>query len=160
MNNDLRNFLIGMLFLFTILLNIPPSYAAEKCIPTRPDMEGPFYKPNAPLRNKTGIGLIVKGRVLAYPDCRPIPKAVIEYWHANPDGVYDDAHRAILLSDKDGGYMFVTNFPGIYPGRPPHIHLKIKAAGFRPLTTQLYFKKQVKEEIFDIVLMPDKDMKP
>jgi len=160
MNNNLRNFLICMLFLFAILLIIPLSYASEGCIPTRPDMEGPFYKPNAPLRDKTGIGLTVKGRVLSYPDCKPIPKAVIEYWHTNPDGVYDDAHRAILFSDKDGGYKLITDFPGIYPGRPPHIHLKIKAAGFRPLTTQLYFKKRASEEIFDIVLIPDKDMKP
>lgn len=149
------------IFVLVILFfMLSPSYATEKCIPTQPDMEGPFYKPNAPFRDKTGSGLTVKGRVLSYPDCKPIPKAVIEYWHTNPAGVYDDSHRAILFSDKDGGYKFVTVFPGLYPGRPAHIHLKIKASGFRSLTTQLYFKKKASETIFDIVVIPDKDMKP
>jgi protocatechuate 3,4-dioxygenase beta subunit len=42
---------------------------------------------------------------------------------------------------QTGGYKFVTDFPGIYPGRPPHIHFKIKAKGFSPLTNQPYLKK-------------------
>ncbi len=153
--NNARNFFISIFSLFAILLIIQLSHASDNCIPTRPDMEGPFYKPNAPLRDKTGTGLTVKGRVLAYPDCRPVPNAMIEYWQTNIDGAYDDAHRAMLFSDKNGRYKFVTDFPGIYPGRPPHIHLKIKAPNFRHLTTQLYFKKRVSEETFDIVLMPD-----
>ncbi len=132
------------------------AYASEKCIPTRSDMEGPFYKPNAPLRDKTGSGLTVSGRVLSYPDCKPIANAVIEYWHTNPEGVYDDAHRATIFSDKEGRYKFVTDFPGIYPGRPAHIHFKVRAPGFKPLTTQLYFRKKVSEEVFDIVLVQDR----
>lgn len=147
-----------LIFLFLILLvfMLSLSYSSEKCIPTPPDMEGPFYKPNAPLRNKTGSGLTVKGRVLSYPDCKPIERATIEYWHANTNGVYDDAHRATLFTDKDGNYEFTTDFPGIYPGRPAHIHFKIKAQGYKPLTTQLYFRRVVREEIFDIVLIPEK----
>ncbi len=132
------------------------AYASDKCIPTRPDIEGPFYKPNAPLRDKTGSGLTVSGRILSYHDCKPISQAVIEYWHANPEGVYDDAHRGTVISDKEGRYKFVTDFPGIYPGRPAHIHFKIRAPGFKPLTTQLYFRKKVSEEVFDIVLVPEK----
>lgn len=132
------------------------SYSSDSCIPTPPDMEGPFYKPNAPVRNKTGSGLTVKGRVLSYPDCKPIPNASIEYWHTNPDGIYDNDHRAKLFSDKDGQYQFITDFPGIYPGRPAHIHFKIRAKGFKALTTQLYFKKRINEEIFEIVLIPER----
>lgn len=146
-----------ILFLLILLfLMISSSDASKDCLPTSPDMEGPFYKPNAPVRNKTGKGLTVKGRVLSYPDCKPVPDAIIEYWHANPEGIYDDAHRATLFSDKDGGYEFTTDFPGIYPGRPAHIHFKIKAKGFKPLTTQLYFRRVVKEETFDIVLTLEK----
>ncbi len=140
-----------------IFLNIFTfAYASDKCIPTKPDIEGPFYKPNAPLRDKTGSGLIVKGRVLSYPDCKPIPDAIIEYWHANPEGAYDDAHRATIITDKEGRYKFVTDFPGIYPGRPAHIHFKIRAKGHKSLTTQLYFRKKVSEEVFDIVLVQDR----
>jgi len=125
-------------------------------MPTSQDMEGPFYKPNAPVKNITGKGLTVKGKVLSYPDCKPIANATIEYWHANPEGVYDDDHRATLYTNVDGKYEFTTDFPGIYPSRPAHIHFKIKAKGFKPLTTQLYFKKVVKEGFFDIVLVPEK----
>lgn len=146
-----------IIFLITLLfLTASSSHASKDCLPTPPDMEGPFYKPGAPLRNKTVAGLTVRGRILSYPDCKPVANATIEYWHANPDGVYDDAHRATLFSDKDGRYEFNTDFPGIYPGRPAHIHFKIKAKGFRPLTTQLYFRKVVKEETFDIVIVPEK----
>lgn len=145
------NLILCLLLLFFM---VSLSYSSEKCIPTPPDMEGPFYKPNAPVRNSTGKGLTVKGRVLSYPDCKPVANATIEYWHANPEGVYDDAHRATLFTDKDGRYEFTTDFPGIYPGRPAHIHFKIKAKNFKPLTTQLYFKKMLKEETFDIVIVP------
>ncbi|MCX7913201.1 MAG: hypothetical protein N2511_01305 [Thermodesulfovibrionales bacterium] len=97
----------------SIILMVYLSHSLERCIPTPSDMEGPFYKPNAPLRNITGKGFTVRGRVLSYPDCKPAPDAKIEYWHANPYGVYD-AHRATLFRDKDGRYEFTTDFPGIY----------------------------------------------
>jgi len=77
-------------------------------------MEVPFYKPNALLRDRKFSWLTVSGRVLSYPDCKPIAQAVIEYWHANPEGVYDYAHRATIFSDKEGRYKFVIDFPGTH----------------------------------------------
>ena len=32
-----------------------------------------------------------------------------------------------------------TVWPGAYPGRPLHIHAKVTAPGYAPLTTQIYF---------------------
>ena len=51
--------------------------------------------------------------------------------------------RGRVRADDDGRYHFETVRPGHYLNgdryRPAHIHVKIGAAGHRPLTTQLYF---------------------
>lgn len=128
--------------------------AADPCLPTRADSEGPFYEPGAPPTTSTGAGLTVAGRVLGAPDCRPVPGARIEWWQTNRNGRYDDAHRGSQTSDADGNYRFTTDVPGVYPGRPPHIHFKASAPGYLPLTTQLYLRTGEKEVSFPIVLAP------
>lgn len=128
--------------------------ASQPCAPTRPDMEGPFYRPGAPERSATGSGLAVAGRVLGAPDCRSIPGARIEWWQANRQGRYDEAHRGSQVTDGSGSYRFTTDFPGAYPGRPPHIHFKVAAQGYLPLTTQLYLRPGEPEVEFLIVLAP------
>jgi protocatechuate 3,4-dioxygenase beta subunit len=128
--------------------------AQPACTPTAPDAEGPFYKPNAPERSSIGRGLVVTGTVRNAGSCTPIPKARIEWWQANPQGEYDDSHRASQMADAEGRYRFETNSPGVYPGRPPHIHVKVVAPGHRSLTTQLYPKRGQTELPFDFVLRP------
>ncbi len=130
------------------------SYAEQPCRPTPPDMEGPFYAPEAPLRDSTGSGLVIRGRLLGAPDCKPLPGGRIEWWQTDRQGRYDDAHRGSQIVGADGTYRFSTDFPGVYPGRPPHIHFKAFAPGHRPLTTQLYLRGGEKEADFDIVLVP------
>src|SRR3989337_968133 len=46
--------------------------ASSPCRPTPADIEGPFYKPGAPARTSTGSGLVVRGRLLGIPHCRPL----------------------------------------------------------------------------------------
>ena len=130
------------------------SHAGQHCIPTPPDMEGPFYVPEAPLRESTGSGLVIRGRLLGAPDCRPLPGGRIEWWQTDRQGRYDDAHRGRQSAGPNGTYLFRTDFPGVYPGRPPHIHFKAFAPGYRPLTTQLYLLGGETEAVFDIVLVP------
>ena len=133
----------------------PPSrvWAAQApCRPTAPDAEGPFYTPNAPERSSIGRGLVVSGTVRTAGSCAPIPVARIEWWQANPRGEYDDAHRASQAADREGKYRFETSTPGVYPGRPRHLHVKVSAPGHRPLTTQLYPKPGQAEIAFDFVL--------
>jgi protocatechuate 3,4-dioxygenase beta subunit len=103
-------------------------------------MLGPFYTPHAPERGQTGRGLVVSGRVRSAVDCAPLPGARIEWWSANAQGNYDDEHRATQVADAQGGYRYETDFPGRYPGRPPHVHVRISAPGHRVLVTQLYPK--------------------
>lgn len=113
---------------------------AQSCPPTKPDALGPFYVANAPERAKTGQGLVVSGRVRSASGCAPIAGARIEWWSANPSGDYDEAHRATQVTDAQGRYRYETDTPGRYPGRPPHLHLRISAPGHRTLVTQLYPK--------------------
>jgi len=129
--------------------------AQGSCTPTPPDSEGPFYTPGAPERQETGRGLVVRGTVRSAGSCVPIPGARTLRWQANPEGTYDDAHRASMQSDAAGKYRFETDFPRRYFGRPPHIHFKVLAQGHRPLTTQLYLRPGQSEVAFDLVLLPE-----
>jgi protocatechuate 3,4-dioxygenase beta subunit len=128
------------------------SEAAPGCRPTRADALGPFYEPRAPVRAKVGSGYVLTGRVLAARTCRAIPRARIEFWLANPEGQYDDAHRATVLAGRRGGYRFESNKPPSYESRPPHIHLRVGARGFRTLVTQHYPRAGRSSAVFNLVL--------
>lgn len=148
---------LSLLLAITLLLISAPlrTTAQAPCAPTAPDLEGPFYKPGAPIRESTGRGLVVKGTVKSAGACTPIPGARVEWWQANPRGSYDDEHRATLLTRNDGTYQFETDFPPPYFGRPSHIHFKVSAPGHRALTTQLYPKAGQSQIAFDLVLVPE-----
>jgi len=143
----------AVLFLF---LYLPVIALAASCKPTPPDMLGPFYKPGAPVRSSVGKGYLLKGAVRSSKDCAPVAGARIEFWLAGPGGEYDDEHRATVIADASGAYRFESNFPPPYSGRPPHIHIKASAPGFRTLVTQHYPQKGAKEGSFDLVLVPEK----
>lgn len=126
----------------------------ESCIATPYDEIGPFYRAGAPVRDKVGSGYRLSGRVLSTDGCRPLPGTRIEAWLVNPQGEYDDAHRATFFSDRQGRYRFESNRPSDYVGRLPHIHLLITAAGHQQLITQHYPKQDAAAGEFDLVLEP------
>lgn len=128
------------------------SGAAPRCTPTRADALGPFYEPGAPVRSRVGTGYVLRGRVLT-TGCRPIRRARVELWLANPRGQYDDAHRATLFAAPDGRYRFTSNRPPAYQGRPPHIHVRVSARGFRTLVTQHYPRSGRTGAVFNLVLV-------
>ena len=140
----------------------PPTETAEShaaagghanCKPTQPDMLGPFYEPGAPVRTSVGSGYVLSGAVLAAEECKPIPKARIEFWLANPRGDYDDAHRATVFAGERGEYSFESNAPVSYGGRPPHIHVRVRARAYEELVTQHYPERGQKKANFDLVLV-------
>jgi hypothetical protein len=109
--------------------------------------EGPYYTPNTPERTSLleagmdGIRLTLTGYVLTQ-DCQPVPGAWLDFWQADDQGVYDNQGyrlRGHQFTDINGRYQLETILPGEYPGRPPHIHVKVQAPGGPVLTTQLYF---------------------
>jgi protocatechuate 3,4-dioxygenase beta subunit len=133
----------------------PCAEGRPACAPTRPDMLGPFYEPNAPERSATGRGLTLTGRVTTAKGCGPVPGALIEWWSANPRGDYDVEHRAAQRADSAGRYRYETDFPGRYPGRPVHVHVRVTAPGHRPLVTQLYPRPGQAAIETDFVLVAD-----
>jgi len=130
------------------------SAAPSTCAPTRVDGLGPFYEPNAPERDHTGQGLVIAGTVRSAQDCSPLHGAVIEWWSANSRGDYDNAHRATQRASTDGSYQYTTDFPGRYPGRPPHVHVRVTAPGHRTLVTQVYPQQAQTALKVDLVLTP------
>ena len=126
-----------------------------RCAPSGPDMLGPFYTPNAPERGQTGRGLVLSGHVRSTGDCAPLPGARIEWWSANTRGEYDDEHRATQIADGQGHYRYETDSPGRYPGRPPHVHVRVTASGHRALVTQIYPRPGDTATATDFVLIRD-----
>jgi protocatechuate 3,4-dioxygenase beta subunit len=109
--------------------------------------EGPFYKPRSPERadlrepGSKGRPIELAGTVLTRR-CRPVAGALIELWHADETGDYDNTgfrNRGHLYTGADGTFRFRTIVPAAYTGRTRHYHVKVRATGARLLTTQLYF---------------------
>ncbi len=108
---------------------------------------GPFYTPNSPERTSllesdtAGTSIILTGQVLS-SGCEPITDALLDFWHADAQGRYDNAGftlRGHQFTDAQGRYRLETIVPGIYPGRTRHFHVRVQAPGEALLTTQLYF---------------------
>jgi protocatechuate 3,4-dioxygenase beta subunit len=143
------------LAVLALLLLAPDTAAAQAaCAPTKPDMLGPFYEPDAPERAATGRGLVIAGAVRSVTACAPLPAARIEWWSANPRGEYDREHRASQRA-AGGRYRYETSFPARYPGRPPHVHVRVSAPGHRTLVTQIYPASGQSSIEIDFVLLGD-----
>ena len=129
---------------------------------TSPNMEGPYYKAGAPERanlidaGMPGQPIRISGHVFDQ-DCNPLPGAKVDFWQADAGGVYDNEGytlRGYVVTDAGGAYTLDTIEPGVYPGRPPHVHVKVFAADGRELlTTQMYFAGS--ESSGDVQAAPD-----
>lgn len=160
-------------------LNYPTPTTATEAIILQPTIQcddhaetiaqtaGPFYTPDTPQRTSlledgvTGTKLVVTGKVLT-TDCQPIVGAVLDFWHADDAGDYDNDGfklRGHQYTDANGDFRLETIVPGRYPGRTRHIHVKVDSPETTLLTTQLYFPSEaaVNEDdgIFDASLVMD-----
>jgi protocatechuate 3,4-dioxygenase beta subunit len=124
--------------------------------------EGPYFKPTSPLRTSLldpgmpGTRIVVEGSVLT-TDCRPVPRALVDFWQADNRGQYDNAGyrlRGHQFTDDTGHYRLETIVPGLYPGRTRHIHVKVQAPTQPVLTTQLYFPGESANQR-DFIFNPD-----
>ncbi len=126
------------------------------CIATTRDLygEGPFYTENPPElidgvlteSSEEGVKLIISGRVMMLDCSEFIEGAVVDIWHADDNGDYDNQGynlRGKVTTNSEGFYLFETIKPGKYLNggqyRPSHIHFKITPPNSPTLTTQLYF---------------------
>jgi protocatechuate 3,4-dioxygenase beta subunit len=108
---------------------------------------GPFFKPSSPERNSLldpemrGTRIVLDGYVRS-TTCKPVSRALLDFWHADATGAYDNAGyrlRGHQFTDGRGKYHLETIIPGLYPGRTRHFHVSIQVPGRPVLITQLYF---------------------
>ena len=98
----------------------------------------------------SGTPLYLTGRVLTARGV-PIAGALVEIWQCDANAVYHhpaggavgqrDPHfqgYGTATTDAAGAFHFRTIEPVPYPGRTPHIHVRVSASGVPPLPTQLY----------------------
>ena len=166
MNDNRRQFLknsslaaLGMLVIPKLSKagDTPGTADLAMCDPTTLDYygEGPFYTANPPTlvnaqladANEPGTRMIISGRVFNLDCSEYIPDCVVDVWHANDAGEYDNVGynlRGQTVTNSEGFYTFETIYPGKYLNgnefRPAHIHFKITPPGFATTTTQLYFE--------------------
>lgn len=138
----------------------PVSLAQRPLVPTPSQTEGPFYPRSIPAEHDAdltrvanrprarGTPLYLSGRVLAV-DGHALAGAQVELWQCDATGHYhhvgdraplDEGFQGygVATTGADGEYAFVTIRPVAYPGRPPHLHFKIRHPQAIELTTQLY----------------------
>jgi protocatechuate 3,4-dioxygenase beta subunit len=148
-----------------------PGVLAEQLTLTPRQTEGPFYPSTLPLDTDNdlivvndrltpaaGVVTHLTGRLL---DGRgePVRNAVVEIWQCDARGVYlhpgsDGAARrdagfqgfGRFLTGTTGEYYFRTIKPVAYPGRTPHIHVKVRRGGAEVLTTQCYIEGEPQNE--------------
>ena len=156
----MRVFGIGLAVLVIALLPLAIAQGqtpSPVCIPGRvtPSVtEGPFYKSGSPQRasllepGMAGTKLVITGQVFS-KSCAPVAGAWLDFWQADARGAYDNAGyrlRGHQFADSAGRYTLETVLPGEYPGRTPHIHVKVMAANRPALTTQLYFSTSTRNQ--------------
>jgi protocatechuate 3,4-dioxygenase beta subunit len=114
---------------------------------TRSQTEGPFFTPKSPERRSLleagskGEKFVLTGVVLSR-SCKPVPNALLDFWHSDDAGEYDNRgyrYRGHQFADASGRYRLETIVPARYSGRTRHFHVKVQAPSRRVLTTQLYF---------------------
>ena len=146
-------------------LFLTPGAFAEELTRTPRQTEGPFYPDKLPLDTDNDLLVIndtitpavgeithLTGRVLDAAGS-PLKNAVVEIWQCDANGAYLHSRTSNrekrdanfqgfgrFTTASDGAYYFRTIKPVPYPGRTPHIHVKVKRGGKELLTTQCYVK--------------------
>lgn len=131
------------------------------CTLTAEQTEGPYYFDADSIRSdiredRDGTMLRLAIRVREAGECTPLADAVVDVWHCDASGVYsgfDEGEgerflRGAQVTNADGVVQFRTIYPGWYPGRTPHIHVKVHVDRRTALTTQLYFDEDTNARVY------------
>src|SRR5438034_11264655 len=135
---------------------------AVSCVLTPEQTEGPYYIPNEAVRRnitegRPGTALLLRAFVVNASTCRPIKGAAVDIWHADASGIYSGFGqgagsrtfmRGIQRTNAKGLALFRSVYPGWYPGRTVHIHVKVHLGGNVVHTGQLYFPDAVTDAAY------------
>ncbi len=130
---------------------------AITCVLAPEQTEGPYYLPGEKMRRnitegRPGTPLVLRLGVVDASTCAPIHGAAVDIWHCDATGVYSGVApsraastfmRGIQRTGAGGIATFQTVYPGWYPGRTVHIHVKVHLGGNVVHTGQLYFPDNV-----------------
>ena len=133
-----------------------------KCVLTPEMTEGPYYLAGEKLRRditegKPGARLDLALTVVDASTCRPIKGATVDIWHCDAGGVYSGFGagasnrtflRGLQKTDAHGVAHFKTVYPGWYPGRTVHIHVKVHVRGNVVHTGQLFFADATTDAVY------------
>jgi protocatechuate 3,4-dioxygenase beta subunit len=136
---------------------------AVSCVLTPELTEGPYYIAGEKVRRDIREGhkgtlLTLRLRVLNASTCRPIKGAAVDIWHADAAGSYSGFGngagsrtflRGIQKTDASGLAVFTTIYPGWYPGRAVHIHVKVHVGGSVAHTGQLFFPDSLTDTVYE-----------
>ena len=143
---------VSLMGLITPAILISPKSWAQKSAKqlcetqTLSQMQGPFFIPLSPERRNLvepkmkAPRMRLKGLVVDTA-CRPVPGALLDFWQCDEKGEYDTngfSLRGHQYANSKGEFFLETLIPGSYPGRTPHLHVKVQRKGGQVLTTQLY----------------------
>ena len=149
--------------------------AKPVCVVKPEQTEGPYFMearlhrsdirsdPLDGLRRE-GVPLALSFRVASVVggNCTPVVGAVVDIWQCDAAGAYSDVRdarfntvgkrflRGYQATDADGRARFTTIYPGSYPGRAVHIHMKVRVKGAaqnHEFTSQLYFDDELTDRI-------------
>ena len=132
------------------------------CVLAPEQTEGPYYVPDELVRRnitegRPGTPLTLRAFVVDASTCKAIKNAVVDIWHADASGVYSGFGagsssqtfmRGIQKTNAKGLALFRTVYPGWYPGRTVHIHVKVHLGGNVVHTGQLYFPDAVTDAAY------------
>jgi protocatechuate 3,4-dioxygenase beta subunit len=143
--------------------NLAVASGAVSCVLTPELTEGPYYIAGEKLRRDIREGhkgtlLTLRLRVLNAATCKPIKGAAVDIWHADAAGNYSGFGngagsrtflRGIQKTDASGLAVFTTIYPGWYPGRAVHIHVKVHVGGSVVHTGQLFFPDSLTDTVYE-----------
>jgi protocatechuate 3,4-dioxygenase beta subunit len=135
---------------------------AVSCVLAPEQTEGPYYIAGEKLRRnitegKPGTPVTLRLTVVDVSTCRPIAGAAVDIWHADASGVYSGFGagsgnrtflRGVQRTNAAGVATFDTIYPGWYPGRAVHIHVKVHVGGNVVHTGQLFFDDAVTDAAY------------
>jgi protocatechuate 3,4-dioxygenase beta subunit len=135
---------------------------AVSCVLTPEMTEGPYYIDGEKFRRnitegRPGAPLTLRLGVVNASTCKPLKGAIVDIWHADASGVYSGfgagaANRTFMRglqrTDANGIATFQTIYPGWYPGRTVHIHVKVHVAGNVVHTGQLFFNDAATDAVY------------
>src|SRR5262245_25959390 len=145
------------------------------CVVRPEQTEGPYFVDErlkrSDIRSDPTNGKVKEGTPLAFTvavsrvragTCQPLEGVQVDIWHCDAQGLYSDVEdrnfntigqkflRGYQLTDG-GEARFLTIYPGWYPGRTVHIHVKVRTEprakrGYE-FTSQMYFSDALTDRV-------------